>query len=366
MDYSKLKEITVKTQEELDSIPLDFKGRIYIKFGTLDNKATVKNRYYLSVIALENSSVYARGNSSVYAWGKSSVEAMGNSIVYAWGNSIVIARGKSRVIALENSNVEARENSDVLAWGNSSVVAWENSIVYARENSSVEAWGNSTVEAWDNSTVEAWGKSSVYAWENSNVLALEKSNVVARGNSSVEARGNSIVSARENSSVVARGNAQVVDYLQGAKIKISGNARIVYNPKGINEFMKFYDIKHTKTKAIFYKAVRKIDGKYCADYNNNFIYEIGKEKIEECEKNIQIDCGKGIHISPLNWALEFGKDFDNLAILEVETKIEDIILSENSNGKVRTSRVKVLREVPLEECGLFGKILLKRRVNNGL
>ena len=32
------------------------------------------------------------------------------------------------------------------------------------------------------------------------------------------------------------------------------------------------------------------------------------------------------------------------------------------NGKVRTSEAKVIREVPLEECGLFGKILARRRV----
>lgn len=303
MDYSKLEEITVKTQEELDSIPLDFKGRIHIAFGTECKKAIIKNKYYLGVVTWENS--------NVVAWEDSSVVAMDNSSVIARDNCNVIAFGNSSIIALGNSNVEARDNSNVVAFDNSNVVAFD--------NSSVIAWGNSNVEALGNSSVEA----------------------------------------RENSTVIARENAQVVDLLQGAKI-------IVYNPKGINEFMEFYDIKHTKTKAIFYKAVRKIDGKYCADYNNNFIYEIGKEKIEEIDKNIQNDCGKGIHISHLDWALDFGKDFDNLAIIEVETKIEDIILPENSNGKVRTSRVKVLREVPLEECGLFGKILLKRRVNNGL
>ena len=33
IDYSKLTEITVRTQEELDLIPLDFKGRIYVECG---------------------------------------------------------------------------------------------------------------------------------------------------------------------------------------------------------------------------------------------------------------------------------------------------------------------------------------------
>ena len=173
--------------------------------------------------------------------------------------------------------------------------------------------------------------------------------------------GNSSVVARENSSVEGSGNVQIVDCLQGAKIKISGNARIVYNPKTVTEYLDFYDIKHTKTKAILYKAVKKKDNKYCSNYNNNFVYEIGKFKTEECDKDLSNECSTGIHLSHLNWALDYGKDWTDLAILELETKIEDIILPTNSDGKVRSSEVKVIREVPLEECGLYGKILAKRR-----
>lgn len=51
----------------------------------------------------------------------------------------------------------------------------------------------------------------------------------------------------------------------------------------------------------------------------------------------------------------------DLAIIEVETKINDVVLPRNADGKVRTSEVKVLREVPLQECSVFGKILAKRR-----
>ena len=145
IDYKKLTEITVKNQKELDDIPLDFKGRIHIEFGTPLDRAIVKNKYYYSVVA--------------------------------------------------------RNNSTVVAYNNSTVVACN--------NSTVRAYNNSTVEAWDNSTVEAYG------------------------------------------------NTQVLDRQDGGKINISGNARIVYMPKNINDFIDFYGIKHTKTKAIFYKAVRK-------------------------------------------------------------------------------------------------------------
>ena len=221
IDYDKLSEITVKNQEELNNIPLDFKGKIYIEFGTYYDKAIVRNKYYYSVVA----------------------------------------------------------------------------------------WGNSSVEAG--------------------------------------------------------GNSQIVNRQYNGKIKISGNARIVYMPKNINDFIDYYGIKHTKTKAIFYKAVRKYkDNTYHADYRESFTYEIGKYKTEICNTDIDNKCTYGINISHLNWALDFGSNWDNLAILEVETKILDIVMPTDTDGKVRTSKVKVLREVPLEECGVYGKILAKRRQAN--
>ncbi len=242
-------EIIVRSQEELDMIPLDYKGRIYIEFGTKCSPAIVKNKYYYRVVA--------------------------------WGNSSVVAR--------ENSSVVARENSSVVAWENSSVVAWE------------------------------------------------------------------------NSSVEASANAQIVDRLNGGKIQISGNARIVYMPKTIHEFMDFYGIKHTKKTAIFYKAVHKKDDKYFSDYDNDFVYRIGEVITERCDTNANYDCSYGIHISHLDWALRYGRDWDDVAILEIETYINDVVIPNNTDGKVRTGKCKVLREIPLDECGVYGKILAKRK-----
>ena len=45
IDHKNLTEITVKSQEELDMIPLDFKGRIYIEFGDYYKPAIVNNCY---------------------------------------------------------------------------------------------------------------------------------------------------------------------------------------------------------------------------------------------------------------------------------------------------------------------------------
>lgn len=59
INYNEIEEITIHNQAELDDIPLDFRGRIYI-----DCTATVgvSNQYYWKVVARENSSVEANAN----------------------------------------------------------------------------------------------------------------------------------------------------------------------------------------------------------------------------------------------------------------------------------------------------------------
>ena len=64
--------------------------------------------------------------------------------------------------------------------------------------------------------------------------------------------------------------------MQGSKIKVAGNARIVYMPKNIFDFMEFYGVKHSKTKATFYKAVNKYsDGTYHSNYDSaNYEHDV--------------------------------------------------------------------------------------------
>ena len=245
-----MKEIIVTSQAELDALPVDFDGRIIIKFGTPYNRAIIKRRFKYSVVA--------------------------------------------------------RDNSSVEAWGNSSVVARENSSVVARENSSVEAWENSSVEAW--------------------------------------------------------GNTQVVDSSRSHNITANGNSRIVHNPGNINEYLDHYNIHHSNGKANLYKAVHKVGGRFVSDKNWNFEYIIGQTATADfLDADRSIDCGHGIHIAYKEWDIDFGFDWPDLAILEVEADIASIVVPDGCTGKVRTDKVLVLREVPLEECGLLGNFLAKKR-----
>ena len=245
-----MEEIIVKSQAELDAIPIDFDGQIIIKFGAPYNRAIISRRFKHSVVACENSSVVARGNSSVEA--------------------------------MENSSVVACENSSVVARGNSSVVAW--------------------------------------------------------------------------------GNTQVVCCNDEHNIAVSGNARIVYNPKNITEYLDHYGIPQSDGTVKLYKAVHKRNDRYFSDKMGDFEYAIGEVAIaDSLTADPTVDCGHGIHISSTESAVYFGKEWLDLAILEVEADISSIIVPLNGSGKVRTDKVLVLREVPLEECGLLGKIIAKKK-----
>lgn len=355
INYRNLTEIKVSTQEELDAIPDDFKGRIHI---VSRKNIIVRKKYHHKVIVEKKTHIKALGNSDIESLDDSTVVACENSIVNAYGNSNVRALDNSTVMAWDYASVEAFKDSIVIANGNSKVTASVHSNVEARENSFVKARGFSYIEAKDNSRVEARDHSTVIAYGNSVIIALDNSNI--------EAGENSCVDVWNNSSVIATGNAQVMIKQNNVcgEIRVRGNARIVCQPKTINEFMDFYKIKHTKTKAVFYKAVHRTKERdvFASDYNRCFTYTVGKTKKEECDTDTNRGCSYGINISNLRWALNYGATWNDLAIIECETKISDIIIPENSNGKVRTSKIKVLREVPFKECGVYGKMLANSKI----
>ena len=125
--------IYVKTQVELDAIPLDIRDDIYvyIDFGTKENPAIIKKRYRHPVSIVNNS--------VVSTYDSSEVRAYDNSIVYAYGNSKVWAYDNSKVCVYHNGKIWARDNSIVYAYDNSEVCVWDNSRVSAYDNSQVWA-----------------------------------------------------------------------------------------------------------------------------------------------------------------------------------------------------------------------------------
>jgi hypothetical protein len=137
------------------------------------------------------------------------------------------------------------------------------------------------------------------------------------------------------------------------------NARVILPLSGIQNYIEYFGIKESANTLIMYKAVRKNDEKenvFHADYDNNFKYYVGKKSTEKrCDTDITEDCGVGIHISHMQWALNFGRNWDDLAIIECEVPKDKCVVYEFSDGKIRTSELKVIREVPRSEWGVYGK-----------
>lgn len=176
--------------------------------------------------------------------------------------------------------------------------------------------------------------------------------VVAWENSSVEARGNSFVEAREN--------AQIVKMSDQARLKSVGNSRIVTMPTTIGDYCDYYDVNTEEGNAILYKAVRE---DYTSYQDRTFRYEINEKKEVPCNPSTSVGCGQGLHVSHLAWAIKFGRDYisrkGDFRIIECAVPMDKVVVPANCGGKVRTSELTVLREVPKDEWGVYGKVMCR-------
>lgn len=99
----------------------------------------------------------------------------------------------------------------------------------------------------------------------------------------------------------------------------------------------------------YYKAVhKKKDGRYISGWDRKTEYRVGEWIEADTEKNLDRVAVKGIHIASLDFALNYGKGWSDVAILEVEANIHDIVVPD-AKDQVRARKIRVVREVPAEE-----------------
>lgn len=189
--------------------------------------------------------------------------------------------------------------------------------------------------------------------------SFEEAGVIVRGEAWLVARETSHVVARGTSHVVARGTCHGYNVISLRKAN-QKNVTVVMNDDSylkivpdfeptFEAYQRWYPFEVKGKKAILYKAVHKRDGKYVADYDNTFVYEIGKKVSADCDPKQDNSCSFGLHVAYKSWAIGFGSDWDDEALLECEVPIDKIVVSKDCDGKVRTSDLKVLREVPRSE-----------------
>ena len=231
-----------------------------------------------------------------------------------------------------------------------------------RDNASAVLWDNARAVLWDNARAVLWDNARAELWDNARAELWDNSSAVLRDNASAVLRGNARAELRGNARAEASGNAQIVDVCRSGRASISGNARVVYLPQTLEEFISHYGIKGDG-EITLYKVVHKHNEQYFSDYNGEFEYRIGEIAVPDngFDDDAHEKCGAGINMAPLHWCLDYGRGWDDLAILEMTALREDVVVPMDTDGKVRARKAKVVREVPLSECGIYGEVLAKRR-----
>ena len=140
------------------------------------------------------------------------------------------------------------------------------------------------------------------------------------------------------------GNAAMTDEIQGflEKYKRWFNRRP----------LKGYD--GDQVMARYYKAVHKRNGRYISNFDGKTEFVIGEWMSVDTNGDPDAVAVKGIHLASLEFAQDFGNRWKDVAILEIETNIHDVVVPD-AKDQVRTSRLRVLREVPMDEMGEWGK-----------
>ena len=300
---------TIHTQKQFDAIKDNFNGRIEIR----DTKEPI-NIYR----SFNNAYIVISGNATIKSvYDNATIESV-------YGNATI--KDVSGNVTIESVSGNATIKS---VYGNVT-------IEYVYSNATIESvYGNVTIkDVSDNATIESvYSNATIFLTGLASITLLYSAKkIVANGMNLIRQIGTKKIDIEKSPSVTF---IQVKEDMQ--------------EKPSFALYKKLYPIKTTKTKAILYKAVHKANGKYLANYDNSIEYKIGKIISLKCSKDKEESCGQGIHLSHLRWTYTFGRNWEDLAILECETNIEDIVVAKDCDGKVRTSRCKVLREVPKEE-----------------
>ena len=130
----------------------------------------------------------------------------------------------------------------------------------------------------------------------------------------------------------------------------------------VDAFLKRYEkwfnhrkvTKNDHVTALYYKAVRKKDGKYISNWDSRTEFRVGE--VSECKMNKDPDrvAVEGLHVASFEFARNYGAGWKNVAILECEVNLNDVIVPD-AVDQIRARRIKVLREVPKTEWDLLSE-----------
>ena len=240
------------------------------------------------------------------------------------------------------------------------------------------------IHAKNNCFINCRTNAMIYASDNSTIIATDCNSIV-EDNAKINALHGK-VTVKSDKVVIISQNAEVYvsRLVKSVNMQAIQSTIDLHSECNINKIIKdnftqfiFYDCYYENNcdnayidprtylnhNRIYYKCVHKSeDGIYHSLYDSDFTYSIGDIITpDHFDSKLEAQCARGIHIATLEWALGHYYFYsDNIAVLEIEVPEDaEIVVPYASTGKLRASKVKVLREVPVEEYGLLGEIYHK-------
>lgn len=163
-----------------------------------------------------------------------------------------------------------------------------------------------------------------------------------------------------------RPNMKKLDLVQCRGFRNSDPSKEIYDSvdKFLESYKKWFNKRKfeqvTNTTRTYYKAVKKTeDGRYISAWDNSTEYRIGEITESKLCDNPDRVAVQGIHFASLEFAQKYGDAWENVAILELEVNIHDMVIPD-AKDQLRASKVKVIREVPMSELGEWGERHLKK------
>ncbi len=215
--------------------------------------------------------------------------------------------------------------------GNSHAELWENSHAELRGNSHAELRDNSHAVLWDNSHAELW--------DNSHAVLRDNSHAVLRGNSHAELWDNSHANTK---------SPYACAILKSKDSHCMGR-HIGDKPLTPKEYLSDCGIDMEGEFVILYKSVR---ANFASFRSEDVKYIIGSEIIApDWDKNADIECGKGLHLSP---TVQQARSFNNKGLyLACRVRLSDIA-NLPSYAKY-PDKIRVRACVPLYQVDIEGK-----------
>lgn len=215
---------------------------------------------------------------------------------------------------------------------------WKIVVTTQAEMNAVPKGFDGDIEVW--SAKEQWIGVPSGIW----VRAFDSSQVTAYCSSQVRACG--------SSQVTAHGNTQILRLSARAILATTGNSRIVMPPQTPAEYCDHYGVAIRDGKAVLFKAVNSTYESFWNDAPK-ITYTIGKTISHTCNSSRKVSCNDGLHVAHMDWVIRFGLErYEEFHVLECAVPLDKMVIPEMCDGKVRTSELTVLREVPREEWGV--------------